>query len=96
MAQAIGTTMTVTASKGKRDSSYLTARIARDRPDVLEEMKEGQYSSDTLGLCLDCRPRHEKRERACLTPLHEQGNVSATVPRLIEQERAHIQKQTKK
>jgi hypothetical protein len=38
----------------KRDSSYLTARIARDNPQVLEETKEakrgGQEASDYSGL----------------------------------------------
>jgi hypothetical protein len=29
----------------KRDSDYLTARIARDRPDILEDMKRGKYTS---------------------------------------------------
>jgi hypothetical protein len=31
--------------KGKRDTDYLTARIARDRPDILERMKAGEFSS---------------------------------------------------
>lgn len=29
---------------GKRDADYLTARIARDRPDILERMQAGEYS----------------------------------------------------
>lgn len=29
----------------KRDTEYLTARIARDRPDILEDMKSGKYKS---------------------------------------------------
>ncbi len=28
---------------GKRDADYLTARIARDRPDILDRMKAGEY-----------------------------------------------------
>lgn len=31
--------------KGGNKSDYLTARIARDRPDVLERMKRGEFSS---------------------------------------------------
>jgi hypothetical protein len=31
--------------KGKRDADYLTARIARDRPDILERMKAGEFPS---------------------------------------------------
>ena len=27
------------------NSDYLTARIARDRPDILERMKTGEYAS---------------------------------------------------
>jgi hypothetical protein len=30
---------------GRQDSSYLTARIARDCPAILEEMKAGKYPS---------------------------------------------------
>jgi hypothetical protein len=29
----------------RRDSEYLTARIARDRPDILERMKAGEFAS---------------------------------------------------
>jgi hypothetical protein len=35
----------ISISTGKRDADYLTARIARDRPDILEEMKAGKYRS---------------------------------------------------
>jgi hypothetical protein len=35
----------VSILKEKRDSSYLTARIARDCPEVLEKMKTGKYPS---------------------------------------------------
>jgi hypothetical protein len=35
----------VSISNGKRDADYLTARIARDRPDILERMKAGEYKS---------------------------------------------------
>jgi hypothetical protein len=35
----------VTTFMGKRDADYLTARIARDRPDILERMKHGDYKS---------------------------------------------------
>ena len=35
----------VSSEKGGNDTEYLTARIARDRPDILEEMKQGKYKS---------------------------------------------------
>lgn len=35
----------VNSSKGGNDPDYLTARIARDRPDILEKMKAGEYRS---------------------------------------------------
>lgn len=34
-----------TRFSGKRDAEYLTARIKRDRPDILEKMKAGKYKS---------------------------------------------------
>lgn len=35
----------LTNSKGGDSSEYLTARIARDRPDILEDMQAGKYKS---------------------------------------------------
>jgi hypothetical protein len=35
----------VTTSINDRSAKYLTARIARDRPDILERMKAGEFSS---------------------------------------------------
>ena len=32
-------------TRGYNNAEYLTARIARDRPDILEEMKAGKYRS---------------------------------------------------
>jgi len=32
-------------SNGKRDATYLTDRIARDHPDILERMKAGEFKS---------------------------------------------------
>jgi hypothetical protein len=32
-------------SRGSNNADYLTARIARDRPDVLERMKAGEFKS---------------------------------------------------
>src|SRR5262249_35108959 len=34
-----------TVTRGATNADYLTARIARDRPDVLEEMQAGVYPS---------------------------------------------------
>ncbi len=34
-----------TTSTNDRSAKYLTARIARDRPDILERMKGGEFSS---------------------------------------------------
>ncbi len=30
---------------GSTNADYLTARIARDRPDILDRMKDGEYKS---------------------------------------------------
>jgi len=35
--------------KGSESADYLTARIARDRPDILEHMKAGAYKSVRAG-----------------------------------------------
>lgn len=35
----------ITSTERGTDPSYLTARIARDRPDILERMKAGEYTS---------------------------------------------------
>jgi hypothetical protein len=35
----------VTTSTGKRDIEYLARRIARDRPDIIQDMKAGKYKS---------------------------------------------------
>jgi hypothetical protein len=35
----------VSTSTGKRDADYLTARIARDNPDILQRMKAGEFKS---------------------------------------------------
>lgn len=32
-------------TRGSTDAAYLTARIARDRPDILDRMKEDRYPS---------------------------------------------------
>lgn len=34
-----------TLKRGSTDAQYLTARIKRDRPDILEKMKAGEYKS---------------------------------------------------
>ncbi len=39
-----GDVVTLKTGRGN-DPAYLTARIARDRPDILEDMKAGKYSS---------------------------------------------------
>lgn len=31
--------------KGGNDANYLTAKIARDRPDILDRMKAGEFTS---------------------------------------------------
>lgn len=60
----------MSTSTGKRDASYLTARIARDNPTVLEEMKQGKYPSVRAqtallaGVCI---------ERALLTARQNQA-----------------------
>ena len=35
----------VTLIRGSNSADYLTARIARDRPDILERMKAGEFPS---------------------------------------------------
>lgn len=35
----------ISSTDGGNDPEYLTARIARDRPDILERMKAGEYKS---------------------------------------------------
>jgi hypothetical protein len=35
----------MSTSRGKRDAEYLTSRIPRDNPAILEEMKAGKYPS---------------------------------------------------
>jgi hypothetical protein len=35
----------VTPTKRGNDPQYLTARIARDRPDIQERMKQGEFKS---------------------------------------------------
>ncbi len=37
--------MNHTSIRGSGNADYLTARIARDRPDILERMKAGAFSS---------------------------------------------------
>ncbi len=39
----------VTTINGDRGATYLTARIARDRPDILERMQAGEYKSGRVG-----------------------------------------------
>lgn len=41
----IGNAKVVSVSSGGRTADYLTARIARDRPDVLDRMKAGEFRS---------------------------------------------------
>jgi len=40
-----GDNITLKPSQKGTSSAYLTRRIARDRPDILEEMKAGKYPS---------------------------------------------------
>ncbi len=51
-----------TAFQGKRDVEYLTARIARDRPDIIERMKAGDYPSIKVVI------------QPCITRLNERAN----------------------
>ncbi len=45
--------------KGSESADYLTARIARDRPDILERMKDGEFPS----------VRASAQIKVCFTPL---------------------------
>lgn len=45
-----------TLKRGSNDADYLTARIARDRPDVLERMKAGEFKSTGLLALVGPRP----------------------------------------
>jgi hypothetical protein len=45
----------VTTLKGDRGADYLTTRIARDRPDILERMKAGAYKSVRAGALVQRR-----------------------------------------
>ena len=46
-----------TLIRGSTNADYLTARIARDRPDILERMKAGEYPSvrPTLARLVHCK-----------------------------------------
>lgn len=48
-------------------SSYLTRRIARDRPDFLERMKQGEYKS-VRAAAIEAGIVHSPSERAHLRP----------------------------
>jgi len=43
------------------DADYLTARIARDRPDILDRMKAGEYKSVRAApLARHCTPMRRR------------------------------------
>jgi hypothetical protein len=48
--------------RGSTNATYLTARIARDRPDILERMQAGEYTSVRAAAIEAWRGCHRKND----------------------------------